>query len=295
MATTYTPFKPAAQDFKLGTWGSGRDVTYNFTEEQVLRTLGLTAGDVHIRTNFVSYVGPNEWRMPAASVGKTITGFVTINGVDKEFEIPTYKTSTFSHNQIGTDGSDYIIGKDTGGGHHDFIVAGKGNDRINALEGDDHVNGQEGNDRIYGGDGNDVLYGDMGDDSLYGGRGSDVLFGGDGNDRVSGQAGKDTVTGGKGADNFVISFKDAMDTITDFKITDKDVLSIENSLFSKSKDTVQSAIEDFVCARTVGNDTIISIDADGKGAGKAVDVALLQNVKNVDVETWHNKGLIDII
>lgn len=297
MATTYTPFQPREQDFKLGAWGSGRDVTYNFTEEQVLKTLGLQSGDVHVRTSFVTYASNSTWRMPAENVGEDIRGYVTVNGVNHNFRIPTYNTSSYSHNQIGDEKSNTIVGKSTGGGHHDFIVAGAGNDRVHGLEGDDYLNGQAGNDRMYGGDGNDILYGETGADMLYGGRGNDTLFGGDGSDRLSGQAGKDTVTGGKGADNFVISFKDAMDTVTDFTISEKDVLSIENTLFSKSfaKDEIQSAIEDFVCARTVGNDTIISIDVDGKGAGKAIDIALLQNVKNVDVEVWHDKGLLQII
>ncbi len=86
-----------------------------------------------------------------------------------------------------------------------------------------------------------------------------------------------------------------MDTFTDFTVSEGDHLTIANFLFSVKKSSIEASITDFVCARTVGKDTIISIDADGKGAGKAVDVALLQNVKNVDVEVWHNKGLIDIV
>ncbi len=150
------------------------------------------------------------------------------------------------------------------------------------------------NDSVTGTKNNDMLYGYGGNDKLYGGAGSDMLHGGLGNDRLEGQGGADRLFGGVGADNFVISAKDARDTIIDFSAAQRDVLTIESTLFSASKSRVEAAIDDFVIARTVGNDTIISIDADGRGAGKAVEVAVLQNVKNVDVDVWHAKGLIDI-
>ncbi len=151
-----------------------------------------------------------------------------------------------------------------------------------------------GSDNVAGTSGADTLYGYGGDDNLWGYDGNDILFGGSGNDRLNGHKGADRLTGGTGQDTFVISYKDAVDTITDFKTAEHDILALHNTLFSASKTSVENALEDFVFARTSGSSTIISIDADGRGSGGAVDVAILQNLRNVDIRDWHSKGLLDI-
>lgn len=153
---------------------------------------------------------------------------------------------------------------------------------------------KSGGDVIHSTSGNDVFYGYDGNDTLYGGAGNDRLYGMNGNDRLVGGPGQDTLRGGAGKDTFVINDKGSVDKIEDFKLSDGDVLEFDRALFKSSVSTIDAAIEDFVFARTVGNDTVISIDLDGRGAGKAVDVALLQNVKTLDVESLHAKGLIDI-
>lgn len=148
---------------------------------------------------------------------------------------------------------------------------------------------------ISGTAGNDTLYGYKGNDTLYGGAGNDTLVGGAGNDRLSGQVGRDTLTGGAGADDFVISAKESRDTFTDFNTAQKDRILIDDLLFNVSKSKVDAAIDDYVQVRSSAEGMVLSIDADGKGSGKAVDIALLQGVHDVDVSNLHDKGLLVII
>ena len=54
-------------------------------------------------------------------------------------------------------------------------------------------------------------------DTLTGSSSKNELSGGDGNDRLDGLTGLDNLIGGKGEDTFVITARDAFDTIADFK------------------------------------------------------------------------------
>ena len=108
-----------------------------------------------------------------------------------------------------------------------------GNDTMVGAGGNDVLYGDAGNDRLFGYAGNDTLDGGAGDDLLYGAAGDDRLFGGTGNDRIEAGAGKDTMTGGSGADIFTFRGGDftpnvaaSMDTITDFKASDGDVIDL---------------------------------------------------------------------
>jgi len=92
------------------------------------------------------------------------------------------------------------------------IYAGAGDDIVDltsvefALSGAVTVNGGTGNDTLWGADGNDSINGDTGNDTLFGG------------------AGDDTLTGGTGQDTFQFTATSGSDTITDFTVSDQDVL-----------------------------------------------------------------------
>lgn len=165
----------------------------------------------------------------------------------------------------------------------------------------DDLGFKAGNNTITGSDERDVIFGFGGNDHLSGGGGNDVLHGGSGDDWLHGWTGKDVLTGGRGADMFAFSHTDAVDRITDFNIDEGDRLGFSATMFTvgtnviDNMSAVDAAIQDFVFARTVGESTIVSIDADGKGAGLAIDVAVLEGVKDFDVAAMHARGQVDII
>lgn len=72
-----------------------------------------------------------------------------------------------------------------------------------------------------------VLIGGTGDDTLRGRSEDDLLEGGDGNDLLVGRGGRDTLTGGSGSDRFRFNNR-GRDEVTDFSISDGDVLQISS-------------------------------------------------------------------
>lgn len=86
---------------------------------------------------------------------------------------------------------------------------------------------------MFGQDGNDLLDGGNGNDTLVGGNGNDVMLGGAGDDVLEGGAGADVMTGGAGRDTFIFRPGDfdaglaaSRDTITDFRLSDGDVINL---------------------------------------------------------------------
>jgi Ca2+-binding RTX toxin-like protein len=106
------------------------------------------------------------------------------------------------------------------------------------------LTGGNGSGIISGGNGGETLDGRGGDDFLFAGNGSDRLIGGDGNDQL---------TGGNGGDTFVLGPGFGHDEITDF--TNADRIEFDGGLFG-SFQAVQAA------SQQVGNDTVITLDAD---------------------------------
>ena len=144
-------------------------------------------------------------------------------------------------------------------------TAGTGNALANYLE------GNVGNNRLDGGAGNDTVVGGAGHDALLGGLGNDILFGGNG---------VDTMTGGAGRDIFYFDdIADNGDVITDFKLgATGDVLHLGDLLadLGSPADAIGEGLLSFT---KVGNNTVVSIDADGSaGAGTAVALGTLANV-----------------
>ncbi|SIQ15563.1 Ca2+-binding protein, RTX toxin-related, partial [Aromatoleum tolulyticum] len=140
------------------------------------------------------------------------------------------------------------------------------------------------------------LSGSDGADTLKGLAGNDVLQGGAGNDMLVGGLGLDELTGGAGAD--VFRFESTLgstniDTLTDFDGT-SDAIQLENLIFKKLAATGSLAAANFVASAAGeaadANDYVLYnastgglyYDADGNGAGAAVQVATLTGAPTLD-------------
>ncbi len=224
-------------------------------------------------------------------------------------------TGTSAHEVVYAVGGNDIINVGAG---NDRVYAGTGNDQVRGGSGADLLYGEEGDDRLWGDDGNDTLYGqdgldtlwggvgndtlsggnqadtlygEVGDDSLNGGGDNDTLIGGDGNDVLNGGSYTDILTGGLGRDTFVFQdISTGFDVINDFSASQGDILDF--SALLDGFDPVTMAITDFVTKTVISGDTVISIDADGTGAGAAVQVAVLDNVSNFNIQTLYDNGQI---
>ncbi|MDD3530742.1 MAG: Ig-like domain-containing protein, partial [Gallionellaceae bacterium] len=139
-----------------------------------------------------------------------------------------------------------------------IVLDGNGLDNI--LVGDDS------DEALLGHEGNDVLIGHDGIDQLDGGSGRDLLLG---------SAGDDVLTGGMGGDVFVWRLADraaagapAIDQITDFTVTEGDVLDLRDLL-----DGEQHGANDignllgYLDIATVAGDTIIRVSTQGGFSG----------------------------
>lgn len=136
---------------------------------------------------------------------------------------------------------------------------------------------------------------------LSGGAGNNALFGGAGNDKLTGAAGNDTLSGGAGNDVFRFTAapnaSTNVDRIADFSAAD-DTLQLENAVFAKLTTTGTLSAANFRAGAGVSaldtNDHVLYdtgtgklyYDADGSGAGAAVQIAVLIGapvITNVDI------------
>jgi Ca2+-binding RTX toxin-like protein len=156
----------------------------------------------------------------------------------------------------------------------DFVSINSNNDGV--LDGDDPLT--TGNDRVVGGDttddtidgldGDDQIFGLGGIDTLLGNDGDDILFGGEGDDSLTGGAGDDSLTGGAGEDIFVFNSADgsgSTDTITDFSLTEGDVLNFADFLQDESDTGVVLANYLNVNFDNATGNSTITVDSDGTG------------------------------
>lgn len=166
------------------------------------------------------------------------------------------------------------------GDYVDNAALWSGNDRMTVA----------GGARVWNGfAGNDVMTGSTGSDSLNGGDGNDRLNGRAGDDVLNGGAGIDRLTGGDGADRFVLDTLAARsaDSITDFSATDGDKIVLDVAAFtavagglggkfvSNTTGTAQTANDILIFDTDNGR---LYYDADGNGAGAAVQIATLTGV-----------------
>jgi Ca2+-binding RTX toxin-like protein len=175
-------------------------------------------------------------------------------------------------------------------------IGATGNELGNTIYGNaknNTLNGQAGNDWLHGKGGNDTLNGGTGDDALFGEDNNDTLNGGDGADSLAGGTGNDILTGGIGNDNFwfdsALNAATNKDTITDFT-HGSDTITLNNDIFLNVGDDGDPLSANFFRASKTGtaadsNDYILYnttsgalfFDADGNGAGVAVQFATLTN------------------
>jgi hypothetical protein len=148
------------------------------------------------------------------------------------------------------------------------------------------------NETITGTNAGQTISGAGGNDKLIGLGGNDVLLGGAGNDKLYGGLGRDTLTGGLGKDVFVFNTKPsstAIDRIKDFSVPD-DSIWLDNAVFTKlgsgstaAPGKLKAGFFKTGSAAADANDYLVYnrktgallYDADGNGAGAAVQVATL--------------------
>ncbi|RJF87571.1 calcium-binding protein [Oleomonas cavernae] len=132
-------------------------------------------------------------------------------------------------------------------------------------------------DRLSGTNGADILDGQGGDDWLLGRDGDDILIGGSGLDKLF---------GGAGADQFRFEGKgEGHDTIDDFtRGTDLIVLRQDGfditalNLVVANAPVASTGAATFLFKKSTG---LLSFDADGNGAGQAIEVATLTGINNL--------------
>ena len=200
----------------------------------------------------------------------------------------------------GGDGNDQLLGGAgadalAGGNGNDSLAGGIGADSLAGDVGNDSLDGGDDNDQLLGGAGNDLLTGGNGNDLLGGGIGNDNLVGGDGNDTLVGGAGVDMLTGGAGADVFLLgSAATERDTIIDFT-SGVDSLVFSPALFGGVVPAdadwslvfgtrATTALPTFIFYQVTGR---LSFDADGKGAGRSMQLAMLDNHASIVASDLH--------
>jgi serralysin len=176
----------------------------------------------------------------------------------------------------------------TGNSGANVMTGNSGANALNGLGGNDSLAGGGGSDTLDGGEGADTLDGGAANDSLLGGNGNDSLLGGAGNDTISGGAGKDTINGGAGKDTIVLNELPAAgqaDSVVGFSAVDDTFQLLKTGMFTAlaTLGTLNGAAFWSGTAAHDADDRIIYnptsgallYDADGNGAGAAVQIATL--------------------
>ncbi|MGQ0589351.1 MAG: calcium-binding protein, partial [Sphingosinicella sp.] len=149
-----------------------------------------------------------------------------------------------------------------------------------------NLTGNEFGQTVLGNNGANTLSGGGGADVIAGFGGNDILLGGDGDDQLNGGAGYDVLNGGLGADRFV--FADAFgpalaDRIQDF-VSGLDRIFLDNAVFTGLPNGALAAGAFRTGSAALDADDRILynpatgqlfFDADGNGAGAAVQFAVL--------------------
>ncbi len=150
----------------------------------------------------------------------------------------------------------------------------------------------------------DTIFGNMAANNLKGKSGNDAINGSGGNDILNGNAGRDTLTGGTGNDIFIFNAtpnSSNIDTITDFT-PGKDKLQLNRTIFARLAGMKKLAAtsfaanaggkakdkDDYLVYNTATG--VLSYDADGSGAGAAVQIAILKNKAMLHAEDIQLSG-----
>ncbi len=187
--------------------------------------------------------------------------------------------NTFSgiENLTGGFYGDYLVGTVAA----NTLIGNAGNDTLEASDGFDTLIGGDGDDSLAGMNQGDRIYGEGGNDFLGGGKGLDSLEGGDGNDTLQGGLGTDTLVGGLGIDTFIFSTAlDGtinVDTITDFT-PGLELIRLSATVFSAFSGLVGQTVGLASLAPNLSYNAdtgALAYDADGAGAGPALNLAFL--------------------
>jgi len=162
-----------------------------------------------------------------------------------------------------------------------YLPGGAGRDLLMGLGGNDNLQGNDNNDSLVGGAGNDTLSGNNGDDWMEGGTGTDTLNGGGGQDafllRESGAANADLLA----------DFASGWDSIR-LDAAAFGALGAEGRFAAGDARFFAGSAAHDADDRIVFNPATRQIfyDADGNGAGAAVNFAVLTGapaLSNVDI------------
>lgn len=184
-----------------------------------------------------------------------------------------------------------------GFGGDNELFGGPGDDQLITADGRDRIFGGPGNDEIQGGRETDTLWGGPGDDEIRGGEGDDTLYGEAGLDRVIGSSGNDILHGGLGADElegregldtFVwTGANEGRDTILDFE------LGIDRLLigdFLRGYSGRPGTLGRHVRLDSSEGQTVLQVDADGRGPGGWSDLATLSGVGPISARALNIVG-----
>jgi len=211
---------------------------------------------------------------------------------------------------VGGEGNDVLYG----GKGNDQLRGGEGDDHLYAGAGNDVMFGGAGNDTYYvegskdkvkenDGEGIDTIVASYSyslekiknvenltlsedikrlDVNATGNSLDNVLTGNSGDNVLNGKAGNDSLFGGEGNDTFVFDNLNGIDTVQDFT-TGSDLLQLDARVFASLAGQVQEGNLVLGSAALDADDFLIfdaatgalSYDADGSGAGEAVQIAIL--------------------
>ncbi len=235
------------------------------------------------------------YKLPANVENLTLKrGAWEINGTGNELDniLIGNKVANKLNGKVGNDQLDGKAGADTligGRGDDLYIVDNVGDSVIeNPNEGRDKINSKvtytlpdnvevltlKGTAAIDG-------TGNTQNNKLIGNSADNQLNGGAGNDRLDGKNGNNTLTGGAGEDSFEFTTTGHIDTITDFTVID-DTITLDNAVFTVLTVGELAANHFIIGTQALDADDYIiyndstgalSYDADGNGAGGAVQIA----------------------
>jgi Ca2+-binding RTX toxin-like protein len=183
-------------------------------------------------------------------------------------------------------------------------VYAKDGDQVAVLDGVNTVyllgsNGsivaQAGTNTLYTNGSNNTLTGGKGDDKIQAFGGNNTLTGGAGNDTFQFSGSNNVVYLGSGADtvrdsgvNNRLVFGKAGEGTVDiygYVLTNGDTLDLRNTLAATTWTKDPETLANYLKISMSGNNGVLSIDADGLGAGAAVKLATLQSSGNVTMST----------
>jgi len=137
-------------------------------------------------------------------------------------------------------------------------------------------------------------------ETITGTTGNDILSTGSGNDTLIGGAGDDTLTGGLGADVFKWSLGDqgstttpAIDHITDFSLSQKDVLNIGDLLQGESGTTSANNLGQFLNFGLVDGKLALLVDHDGSGFINSVNKGAFAATQKIVLDNYTGTGAND--